>query len=235
MTERDLPTRKIGLIGGMSWPSTITYYRELNRRLAAKLGGSHSAHVIIWSADYHFVEQAQLSGDWPAAGRLLGEAAEALEAAGADFLAVACNTMHAVADEIPRHSSLPLVSLIDATVDALDGRTRVALLGTSTTTRMPAFANAFARAGIEVVDLGEQAQRELDRIIYSELCLGHVVSDSALQLRKLGQAAVDRGAEAVILACTELNLLIDATEPTRVPWLDTTVAHIDAIADAALR
>jgi len=234
MTETEFRTRKVGLIGGMSWPSTITYYRELNRKIAAQLGGSHSAHLIVWSADYHFVEQAQLSGDWQEAGRLVGEAAAALEAAGADFLAIACNTMHAVADEIARYSSLPLVSLIDATVDAVDGCAQVALLGTSTTTAMPSFAEAFAGAGIGVVDLGEQAQRELDRIIYSELCLGHVVPDSALRLREIGATAVDRGAEAVILACTELNLLIDSAEPTSTPWLDTTVSHIDAIADAAL-
>ncbi|SPF07041.1 aspartate/glutamate racemase family protein [Streptomyces sp. MA5143a] len=235
MTGSDLPTRKIGLLGGMSWPSTITYYRELNRRTAAVLGGSHSAHLIVWSADYHFVEQAQLQGDWQEAGRLVGEAAAALEAAGAEFLAMACNTMHAVSDAIPRYSSLPFVSLVDATVDALDGRSRVALLGTSTTTSMPAFADAFATGGIEVVDLGAEAQRELDRIIYSELCLGHVVPESGQWLRRLGEDATARGAEAVILACTELNLLLDDSEPARVPWLDTTVAHIDAIAHAALR
>ncbi|GAB2919542.1 aspartate/glutamate racemase family protein [Streptomyces heilongjiangensis] len=235
MTESDLPTGRIGLIGGMSWPSTLTYYRELNRRVAAELGGSHSAHLVVWSADYHFVEQAQLNGDWREAGRLVGEAAAALQAAGADFLAMACNTMHAVADAIPRYSSLPFVSLVDATVDALDGRTRVALLGTSTTTSMPAFADAFAAGGIAVVDPGAGAQRELDRIIYSELCLGHVVPESGQWLRGLGEELTAQGAEAVILACTELNLLVDTGEPAPLPWLDTTVAHIDAIARAALR
>ncbi|MGW4694799.1 aspartate/glutamate racemase family protein [Kitasatospora cineracea] len=228
-------TRKVGIIGGMSWPSSVTYYRNINQGVAARLGGSHSADIILWSGDYHHVEQAQLRGDWQEASRLVGVAAAALETAGAEFLAIACNTMHAVADDIPKYSSLPLVSLIDSTVDKLTRRSRVAMLGTSATARMPAFSKGFAKAGVTVVDLGLEVQEELDRIIYAELCRGHVVAESAARLREIGALAMERGAEKVILACTELNLLVDSAPPSAVPWLDTTMVHVDAIVRASLR
>lgn len=227
----------IGLLGGMSWPSTITYYRGLNAGAAARLGGSHSARVVIWSDDYAEVERMQLAGDWDAAAHWIADGALRLRAAGADVLGIACNTMHRVADAAREASGLPLVDIVDTAADAARDRriSRAAVLGTRFTAATGMYTRSLTARGIEPVLPSPSDQELLDRLIYGELCLGTIGERSREEMAGLVERLTDgAGADGIVLACTELNLLMDADAPGGPPVVDTARAHVDALLAASL-
>lgn len=223
-----MSTRTLGVLGGMSWESTAVYYRELNRGVAQRLGGLHSARLLLHSVDFAPVAAMQHDGRWTAAGTMLGEAARGLRAGGADGLLIATNTMHRVAASVQAACGLPLLHIGDAIGTALRdaGLARVGLLGTRFTMEAGFLADhLLERYGIAVQVPGEADRARLQRIIYDELCRG-VVSDAA---RRDGLAIVERlaadGAQGVVLGCTELGLLLDpAALP--LPGFDSTLLHV---------
>ncbi|WP_068830600.1 aspartate/glutamate racemase family protein [Pseudomonas sp. BMS12] len=226
----------IGLIGGMSWESTLPYYRQINETVRERLGGLHSARLVLYSVDFHEIERLQHKGDWTAAGALLAEAAQALQRAGADFLVLATNTMHKVADAIDSAVEIPLLHIADPTASAIRaaGLQRIGFLGTRFTMEQPFYRERLEQLhGIEVL-VPDAAQRELvHRVIYEELCLGRVLDESRQAYRQVIANLVERGAQAVILGCTEIGLLVGA-EDASVPLFDTTVLHAQAAAERAL-
>nr|WP_315400452.1 aspartate/glutamate racemase family protein [uncultured Duganella sp.] len=228
--------KTIGLIGGMSWESTLPYYRQVNQTVKAHLGGLHSARVVLVSVDFHDVETLQRAGDWAAAGALLADAARSLQAAGADFIVLCTNTMHKVAPAIEAAAGIPLLHIADPTAAAIKaaGHTRIGLLGTRFTMEQ-AFYQERLRAlhGLDVI-VPEPAERDLvHRVIYEELCLGNVVDASRDDYRRVIAALVARGAQAIILGCTEISLLI-APSDAAVPLFDTTAIHARKAAEFAL-
>lgn len=229
--------RVIGLIGGMSWVSSTVYYQRINQTVQDRLGSSHSARLLLWSDDYERVEKAQLSGDWVEAGKLLALAARRLESGGAEILAVACNTMHRVASAVRETSDLPFVDLVDSTSRAAHahGVRRAVVLGTRFTLEMPRYHESLLAHGVEPV-IPECADRELlDRVIYDELCIG-VISDSARHiLQQVVGRAIASGADGVILACTELGLVVDDDVAQGASIVDSTEAHVAALVEASLR
>ena len=228
--------KTIGLIGGMSWESTIPYYRIVNEAVAKRLGGLHSAKVLLASVDFAEVEAMQRSGDWAAAGQLLADSARALERAGADFLVVCTNTMHKVADAIEGAVGIPLLHIADATaaeVKAL-GLRRVGLLGTRFTMEQDFYkARLRGRHGIEAIVPAEADRGIVHRVIYDELCLGKVLSPSREEYRRIIRGLVDQGAQGIVLACTEIPMLVGAAD-SPVPVFDTTALHARKAAECAL-
>jgi aspartate racemase len=226
--------KTIGLIGGMSWESTVPYYRLVNETVAKRLGGLHSAKVLLASVDFAEVEAMQRGGDWAAAGQLLADSARALERAGADFLVVCTNTMHKVADAIEGAVRIPLLHIADATaaeVKAL-GLRRVGLLGTRFTMEQDFYkARLQGRHGIEAIVPAEADREVVHRVIYDELCLGKVLEPSRKEYRRIIRGLVEAGAEGIVLACTEIPMLV-GPEDSPVPVFDTTAIHARA---AALR
>ncbi|MDG9925747.1 MULTISPECIES: aspartate/glutamate racemase family protein [unclassified Pseudomonas] len=228
--------KTIGLIGGMSWESTLPYYRHINEAIKARLGGLHSARLVLYSVDFHEIEQLQRSGDWQRAGALLGEAAAALERAGAEFLVLCTNTMHKVADAIEQAVSIPLLHIADPTAEAIRaaGLQRVGLLGTRFTMEQPFYRERLeSRHGIQVLVPDEADRQLVHRVIYEELCLGAVREESRLAYREVIARLVAQGAQAVILGCTEIGLLVGDADAT-VPLFDTTLLHARAAAEQAL-
>jgi aspartate racemase len=228
--------KTIGLIGGMSWESTLPYYRHINEAIKARLGGLHSARLVLYSVDFHEIEQLQRSGDWQRAGELLGEAAAALERAGAEFLVLCTNTMHKVADAIEQAVSIPLLHIADPTATAIRtaGLQRVGLLGTRFTMEQPFYRERLeSRHGIQVLVPDEADRQLVHRVIYEELCLGTVREASRQAYREVITRLVAQGAQAVILGCTEIGLLVGDADAT-VPLFDTTLLHARAAADQAL-
>jgi aspartate racemase len=222
----------IGLLGGMSWESSIEYYRYVNERVRERLGGLHSAHCVMYSVDFAEIERLQVSGDWEEAGTRLAEAAAALAMAGADFVVLCTNTMHKVADQI---TVLPLLHLGDATAAAVKdaGVTRIGLLGTAFTMEQHFYRDRLASHGLDVLVPDADDRAEVHRIIYEELVVGVVRDDSRDAYRKVIQRLVDRGAEGVILGCTEIELLI-TQDDSPVPVFPTTRLHAELAADHAL-
>jgi aspartate racemase len=226
----------IGLIGGMSWESTVPYYRLVNETVKARLGGLHSAKVVLYSVDFHEIERLQHAGDWDAAGKLLADAARALEAAGADFLVLCTNTMHKVAAAIESSVRIPLLHIADPTADAIKqaGYTKVGLLGTRFTMEQEFYKDRLRELhGLEVV-VPQQEERDLvHRIIYEELCLGKVLPASRSAYQRIMSGLVAQGAQAIILGCTEISLLVDPGDAL-VPLFDTTGIHARMAAERAL-
>jgi aspartate racemase len=222
----------IGLLGGMSWESSIVYYRYVNERVRERLGGLHSAHCVMYSVDFAEIERLQVSGDWDEAGTRLAEAAAALAMAGADFVVLCTNTMHKVADQI---TVLPLLHLGDATAAAVKdaGITRIGLLGTAFTMEQDFYRDRLASHGLDVLVPDADDRAEVHRIIYEELVVGVVRDDSRDAYRKVIQRLVDCGAEGVILGCTEIELLV-AQDDSPVPVFPTTRLHAELAADHAL-
>lgn len=222
----------IGLLGGMSWESSIEYYRHVNERVRERLGGLHSAHCVMYSVDFAEIERLQVSGDWDEAGAQLAEAAAALAMAGADFIVLCTNTMHKVADQI---TVLPLLHLGDATAAAVKGAgvTRIGLLGTAFTMEQDFYRDRLASHGLDVLVPDEDDRAEVHRIIYDELVVGVVRDDSRDAYRKVIRRLVDRGAEGVILGCTEIELLV-TQDDSPVPVFPTTRLHAELAADHAL-
>ncbi len=228
--------KTIGLIGGMSWESTVPYYRLINEAVRARLGGLHSARILLLSVDFHEIEALQHSGDWAMAAEVLGYAAQTLEHAGADFLVLCTNTMHKVAPDIEARVDIPLLHIADATAAEAQrrGMRTVGLLGTAFTMEEEFYRSRLESAhGIEVI-VPERDDRELvHRVIYDELCLGSVLDESRAAYRGIMERLVERGAQGIILGCTEIGLLVSAADAT-VPLLDTTEIHALAAVDFAL-
>lgn len=227
--------KTIGLIGGMSWESTIPYYRQLNEIIKQRLGGLHSAKLILYSVDFYEIEQLQRAGDWDAAGQLLAGAARSLEGAGADFLVICANTMHKVAPAIENAVSIPLLHVADVTASAIRqaGFIRVGLLGTRFTMEQPFYRERLAQHGLDVCVPGAEDQDVIHQIIFSELCLGIVQEESRLAYQRIMGALVAQGAQAIILGCTEISLLVSQADAS-VPLFDTTAIHARAAAEKAL-
>ncbi len=228
--------KTIGLIGGMSWESTVPYYRLINELVKARLGGLHSAKLILYSVDFHDIERLQQAGDWETAGTVLAGAARSLEAAGADFLVLCTNTMHKVADRIEVAVAIPLVHIADPTAVAIKqaGHTTVGLLGTRFTMEQAFYRERLSeRHGLHVLVPNAEDREVVHRIIFDELCLGTVRSESRSAYRDIMARLASQGAEAIILGCTEISLLV-SQEDARVPLFDTTALHARAAVEAAL-
>lgn len=226
----------IGLIGGMSWESTIPYYREINELIKARLGGLHSAKIVLYSVDFHEIERLQQAAEWEAAGVLLADAARALEAAGAEFLVLCTNTMHKVATSIEAAVGIPLLHIADPTAVEIKqaGFGTVGLLGTRFTMEQAFYRERLtAGHGLTVIVPGREDREIVHRVIYEELCLGVVAASSRNEYRRIIDALARQGAQAIILGCTEISLLVKQQDST-VPLFDTTAIHARAAALAAL-
>ena len=228
--------KTIGLIGGMSWESTLPYYRQINELTKQRLGGLHSARIVLYSVDFHDIERLQHSGHWDAAGALLADAARALQAAGADFVVVCTNTMHKVAAQIEAAVSIPLLHIADPTAAAIKhaGHAVVGLIGTRFTMEEAFYRDRLRdRHGLRVI-VPDTADRDLvHRVIYDELCLGNALPGSRAEYRRIMSALVAQGAQAIILGCTEISLLVDASDAS-VPLFDTTALHAASAVETAL-
>tara|TARA_R110001606_G_scaffold3425_1_gene14909 strand:+ start:125 stop:820 length:696 start_codon:yes stop_codon:yes gene_type:complete len=219
--------RVIGVLGGMSWESTQGYYRALNEGVKAALGGFHSAKIVMVSVDFAEIEALQQQGDWHAAGELLASAAQSVERAGADCLLIATNTMHKVAPAIEQAVTIPLLHIADATAEQLtaDGITRVGLLGTRFTMEQDFYIGRLEKQfGIEVV-VPDQSERDtIHRVIFDELCQGRIKDVSRQRYLAIIDSLHAHGAQAVILGCTEIAMLVGQRDTT-VPLYDTTALH----------
>ena len=228
--------KTIGLIGGMSWESTVPYYRLINEAVRARLGGLHSAKLVLHSVDFHEVERLQREGDWAQAGELMAGAARSLEAAGADFLVLCTNTMHKVAGSIESAVPIPLLHIADATGDAIRqaGHSTVGLLGTRFTMEEAFYRDRLReRHGLQVLVPDEADRGIVHRVIYEELCLGLVRPGSRAEYARILAGLAARGAQAVILGCTEISMLVGPGD-SELPLFDTTAVHAQAAAVRAL-
>ncbi len=228
--------RTLGLIGGMSWESTLPYYRLVNQGVQARLGGLHSAKLMLWSVDFAEIEALQRAGDWETAGEMLADAARRLHGAGAEALVLCTNTMHRVADAIEVAAPIPLLHIADATAAAIHAADMscVGLLGTRFTMEQPFYRDRLlTRHGIDVVVPGDAARAEVHRVIYEELCRGRIEDASRETYRAIIRDLVDAGAEGIILGCTEIGLLVGPVDAP-VPVFDTTALHAAAAVDFAL-
>lgn len=227
----------IGLIGGMSWESTVEYYRLINESVKERLGGLHSAKCILFSVDFAEVEELQRCGKWPDAAQLLVGAAQSVEKAGADLVVICTNTMHKLADTIQSRIGIPLLHIADATAAKVGqaGIRRVGLLGTRFTMEEDFYRGRLAdQFGLEVIIPDNKDRETVHRIIYKELCVGTIRPESKAQVAGIMSRLVDLGAEGIILGCTELGLLLDAGD-SRVPLFDTTRLHALAAVEYALK
>lgn len=227
----------IGLIGGMSWESSLLYYRLINEGVKVRLGGLHSAQILLYSVDFATVEQLQRAGRWDDAAALLVDAAQRLQRGGADCLVLCTNTMHKVADAITAGVALPLLHIADATGAAIiaAGLRTVGLLGTRFTMEEPFYAGHLReRFGLEVLVPAADDRALVHRVIYEELCLGVITPSSKAAYQAVMARLVAQGAEGIILGCTEIGLLVEAGDAA-VPLFDTTALHAQAAVDWALR
>lgn len=228
--------KTIGLIGGMSWESTVPYYQQINETIKHRLGGLHSAKIVLYSVDFHDIEQLQHAGNWDAAGMLLADAARSLEAAGSELLVLCTNTMHKVAASIETAVSIPLLHIADPTAEAIKqtGIASVGLLGTRFTMEEAFYRDRLSEHhGLRVIVPNADDRDIVHRIIYEELCLGVVLPQSRGEYRRIMARLASQGAEAIILGCTEITLLVSQTD-AMVPLFDTTTIHAKAAAEAAL-
>lgn len=221
--------QRIGLLGGMSWQSTAVYYRRINEEVQRLMGGLHSAEILLDSVEFGEVELQQRAGQWSEIGRTLAQRAMSLERAGAACLMICSNTTHRVADAISRSLSIPLLHIVDA-VDRELGKVsarKVAVIATGYTIASRVYQEGLVRRGVEVIIPDTQTQGQIDAFIYDELCCGKLLESSRQRLTSLIDAFHDNGADAVVLACTELGMLV----PVRTqmpPIIDSTEAHIRA-------
>jgi aspartate racemase len=227
--------KTIGLIGGMSWESTVPYYRIINETIKERLGGLHSAKLVLHSVDFHEIEHMQRTDDWQSAGALLAAAARSVQAAGADFLVLCTNTMHKVAASVEAAVSIPLLHIADPTAAEIRraGYSSVGLLGTRFTMEQAFYRERLSAShGLRVIVPGDEDRETVHRIIYEELCLGIVKSASRSEYERIMQRLASQGAQAIILGCTEIMLLVD--RHCDVPLFDTTAIHARAAAAQAL-
>lgn len=227
--------KTLGLIGGMSWESTLSYYRIVNQHVRQRLGGLHSAKLVLHSVDFAGIEALQQAGDWDAAGAQLADAARGLRLAGAEAIVVCTNTMHLVAPAIEAAVDIPLLHIADATAQRIRdaGLARVALLGTRFTMEQAFYREHIEAAGIAVLTPDAMQRERVHGVIYDELCVGRIVDTSRDSYRAIIAGLVARGAQGVILGCTEIGLLVGEGDAT-VPLFDTARIHAEAAADWAL-
>lgn len=227
--------KTMGLIGGMSWESTVTYYQIVNETVKRELGGYHSAKVLMYSVDFEEIERYQALGEWDKSAEVLAQAAVNLEKAGADFIVICTNTMHKVAPQIKEKINIPILHIAEATADALkeNGIKKTALLGTKYTMTQDFYKNKLIEAGIDVVIPDEEDVEVVNGIIYNELCLGKIIDESRAKYVDIIKKLADKGAEAVILGCTEIGLLIKQ-EHSVLPVFDTTLIHAEKAAMTAI-
>ena len=227
--------KTIGLIGGMSWESTITYYQLLNEAAKEQLGGLHSAKILLYSVDFFEIEALMSRGEWDQAAELLGGVAKRLEQAGADCVLICTNTLHKVAPQVQSQITVPLLHIAEAAAEALLARgvTRVGLLGTKYTMTQEFYRDKLVARGVEVIIPEGYEIEMVNRVIFDELCLGIVKEDSRAAYLSVIDNLKSRGAEAILLGCTELGLIV-SQEDVSLPLFDTTVIHAKAAADFAL-
>ena len=227
--------KTIGLIGGMSWESTVSYYQIINEYVKKALGGLHSAKIIMYSVEFHEIEECQSSGDWARSAEILADAARKLELGGADFILICTNTMHKVAPEIAAAVKVPVVHIAEATAAVLREKQikKVALLGTKYTMTQDFYKQKLIDAGIEVLIPGETDVEKVNDVIFGELCLGEIRDDSRAEFSRIIAELASKGAEGVILGCTEIGLLV-AQKDSVLPVFDTTVIHAEMAAKMAL-
>lgn len=228
--------KTLGLLGGMSWESTVPYYQVINRTVNEHLGGLHSAEILLYSVDFQRIEEMQMAGNWAAAAEVLTAAAQRLEAAGADLLVLCTNTMHNVAEEIEAGTSVPLLHIADATGEAIRhrGLSVVGLLGTRFTMEERFYRRRLEdRFGLHVVTPDAAGRELVHRVIYDELCRGRILEESRADYRKILHRLAAAGAEGIILGCTEISLLVRPGD-SPVPLFDTTEIHARRAAELAL-
>jgi len=228
--------KTIGLLGGMSWESTVTYYRDINRAVKNALGGLHSAQIAMVSVDFSAIEKLQKAGDWPAAAKLLAAAAKKIEQAGADFLLICTNTMHKVADEIAHEIHIPLLHIADAVAEVLVGKQikTVGLLGTAFTMEQDFYKGRLKDLhGLEVLVPNSEDRAIVHGVIYQELCQGIISAEAKKEYLRIIDVLAAQGAEAIILGCTEIGLLLQQ-EDTDILLYDTTTIHVQKAVAAAL-
>lgn len=218
--------KTIGLIGGMSWESTVTYYQIINQTVKEKLGGFHSAKCLLYSVDFAEIEKCQANGEWEKSGDILSAAAISLEKAGADFIVICTNTMHKVVPQIQEKVSIPIIHIAEATADVLKehGIKKVALLGTKYTMTQDFYKSKLIDMGVEVIVPEDADIETVNSVIYDELCLGVISEKSRTECLHIVDRLDHKGAEGVILGCTEIGLLIKQSD-TNIPLFDTAVIH----------
>ncbi len=223
--------KTIGLIGGMSWESTVTYYKIINETVKEKLGGLHSAKCILYSVDFQEIEECQANGNWEKSGEILGEAAYNLEKAGADFIVICTNTMHKVVNQIKEKISIPILHIAEMTAEKIleKGLKNIALLGTKYTMEQDFYKSKLIEKGINVIIPDKNDIEIINEVIYDELCLGIINSNSKKKFLEIVDKLRSKGAEGIILGCTEIGLLIK-NEDTDVPLFDTAIIHAEQAA-----
>ena len=223
--------KTIGLIGGMSWESTVTYYKIINETVKEKLGGLHSAKCILYSIDFQEIEECQANGNWEKSGKILGEAANNLEKAGADFIVICTNTMHKVINQIKEKISIPILHIAEMTAEKIleKGLKNIALLGTKYTMEQDFYKSKLIEKGINVIIPDKNDIEIINKVIYDELCLGTINSNSKKKFLEIVDKLRNKGSEGIILGCTEIGLLIK-NEDTDVPLFDTAIIHAEQAA-----
>jgi len=229
--------KKIGLLGGMSWESSANYYKIINEEVKKQLGGLHSAKVVLNSVNFEPIEHLQHKGDWDGTVKILATEAKAIENTGADFLLICTNTMHKVAPDIEKHISIPIIHIADATAQALlkDGVKKVGLLGTSFTMEQDFYKGRLEdKFDLKVLVPNEQDRKIVHDIIYQELCLGVVKQASKNKYLEIIHSLVNHGAEAIILGCTEIAMLVNQND-TNTKLYDTTTIHALKAVESAIK
>jgi len=229
--------RTIGLIGGMSWESSQEYYRIINQTVKERLGGFHSAKIIMYSVDFEEIEKLQHQGKWKELTELMIDAAQRVEKAGADFVVLCTNTMHKMADEVQKNIKIPLLHIADATAEKIKekGLGKIGLLGTKFTMEEDFYKGRLKeKYGLDVIIPNEEERQIVHDVIYKELCMGEIKQSSKEQFKKIIQNLVSNGAEGIILGCTEIPLLIKQ-EDVEVPLFDTTKIHAKAAVEYAIK
>ena len=223
--------KTIGLIGGMSWESTVTYYKIINETVKEKLGGLHSAKCMLYSVDFQEIEECQANGNWEKSGEILGEAANNLEKAGADFIVICTNTMHKVVNQIKEKISIPILHIAEMTAEKILEKElkNIALLGTKYTMEQDFYKSKLIEKGINVIIPDKNDIEIINKVIYDELCLGTINSNSKKKFLEIVDKLRNKGAEGIILGCTEIGLLIKNAD-TDVPLFDTAIIHAEQAA-----
>ena len=229
--------KTVGLLGGMSWESTIGYYREINEGVKNALGGLHSAKIAMYSVDFEPIEKLQHEGNWEATGTILAEAAQKIQSAGADFLLICTNTMHKVAPQIEKSIDIPLLHIAEATAQTLvqEGITTVGLLGTAFTMEQDFYKGLLSeKYGLDVQIPNEEDRKFVHETIYRELCLGKIQANARTEFVRIIDALADQGARGVILGCTEIGMLVSQRD-TNVKLFDTTAIHAAKAVEYAIQ
>jgi len=223
--------KTIGLIGGMSWESSMTYYKVINETVKNRLGGLHSAKCIMYSVDFYEIEKCQADGNWEKSGEILGEAAYNLEKAGADFIVICTNTMHKVINQIKERISIPVLHIAEMTAEKILEKKmkNIALLGTKYTMEQDFYKSKLIEKGINVIIPDKNDIEIINNVIYDELCLGIINPESKTKYLEIVKTLKQKGAEGIILGCTEIGLLIKS-EDTDVPLFDTALIHAEQAA-----